>query len=152
VDSRSYKTVMANPQTVKKEWVLVDAENQALGRLTSRIAKILRGKHKPSFTPHTDCGDHVIVINAEKVKISGKKVQEKIYTRHTGYPGGQRFMTPAEALVKKPEFIIEEAIKGMLPKTRLGRACFRNLHVVKGTAHKYEAQKPKVLNFNETKI
>jgi large subunit ribosomal protein L13 len=152
VDSRSYKTVMANPQTVKKEWVLVDAENQALGRLTSQIAKILRGKHKPSFTPHTDCGDHVIVINAEKVKISGKKVQEKIYTRHTGYPGGQRFMTPAEALVKKPEFIIEQAIKGMLPKTRLGRACFRNLHVVKGAEHKYEAQKPKVLNFNETKI
>src|SRR5688572_32065923 len=104
---------MANPQTVKKEWVLVDAENQALGRLTSQIAKVLRGKHKPSFTPHTDCGDHVIVINAEKVKISGKKMQEKIYTRHTGYPGGQRFMTPAEALVKKPEFIIEEAIKGM---------------------------------------
>ena len=152
MDSRSYKTVMANPQTVKKEWVLVDAENQALGRLTSQIAKVLRGKHKPSFTPHTDCGDHVIVINAEKVKISGKKMQEKIYTRHTGYPGGQRFMTPEQALVKKPEFIIEEAIKGMLPKTRLGRACFKNLHVVKGAAHKFEAQKPKVLNLNETKI
>ncbi|MFI5203165.1 MAG: 50S ribosomal protein L13 [Flavobacteriales bacterium] len=152
MDSRSYKTVMANPQTVKKEWVLVDAENQTLGRFTSRIAKILRGKHKPSFTPHTDCGDHVIVINAEKIKISGKKMDDKVYTRYTGYPGGQRFMSPAEALVKKPEFIIEQAIKGMLPKTRLGRACFRNLHVVKGPTHKFEAQKPKVLNFNETKI
>lgn len=152
MDSRSYKTVMANPQTVQKNWLIVDAENQALGRLTSQVAKLLRGKHKPSFTPHTDCGDHVIVINAEKVKITGKKMQEKIYTRHTGYPGGQRFMTPEEALVKKPEFIVEQAIKGMLPKTRLGRACFRNLHVIVGTEHKYEAQKPQVLNLNETKI
>lgn len=152
MDAISYKTKFLNKQTVQKEWFIVDAENQPLGRVTSTIAKILRGKHKPGFTPHVDCGDHVIVINAEKVIFSGNKMENKQYVRHTGYPGGQRFMTPKEALAKKPAFIIEKAIKGMLPKTKLGREVFHNLHVVEGTAHKYEAQKPKVLNLNETKL
>lgn len=152
MDAISYKTKFLNNQTVKKEWFIVDAENQPLGRLTSQVAKILRGKHKPGYTPHVDCGDHVIVINADKVKFTGKKMDEKLYVRHTGYPGGQRFMTPKEAFAKKPGFVVEKAIKGMLPKTKLGRAVFGNLHVIEGTAHKYEAQKPKVLNFNDIKI
>jgi len=152
VDAISYKTKFLNKQTVKKDWFIVDAENQTLGRLTSNVAKVLRGKHKAGYTPHVDCGDHVIVINAEKVIFSGTKMEDKQYIRHTGYPGGQRFMTPKEALGKKPTFIIEAAIKGMLPKTKLGRAVFHNVHVMEGTAHKFEAQKPKVLNFNETKI
>lgn len=152
MDAISYKTKFLNNQTVQKEWFVVDAEGQTLGRLTSSVAKILRGKHKPGYTPHVDCGDHVIVINAEKVKFTGKKLGDKIYTRHTGYPGGQRFMTPKEAFAKKPGFVVEKAIKGMLPKTILGRKVFHNLHVVEGPNHKFEAQKPKVLNFNETKI
>jgi large subunit ribosomal protein L13 len=152
MDAISYKTKFLNKETVKKDWFIVDAENQTLGRLTSNVAKILRGKHKAGYTPHVDCGDHVIVINAEKVKFTGNKTEEKVYTRHTGYPGGQRFMTPKEALDKKPTFIVEKAIKGMLPKTKLGRAVFHNLHVIEGTAHRFEAQKPKVLNFNDIKI
>jgi len=152
VDAISYKTKFLNNQTVQKEWFVVDAENQPLGRLTSQVAKILRGKHKAGYTPHVDCGDHVIVINAEKIVFSGTKMDDKQYVRHTGYPGGQRFMTPKEALIKKPTFIVEKAIKGMLPKTKLGRAVFHNLHVIEGTEHKYEAQKPKKLNFNDIKI
>ncbi len=148
MDATSYKTKFLNKQTVQKEWFVVDAENQTLGRLTSAIAKVIRGKHKTGFTPHVNCGDHVIVINAEKVKFTGNKLDQKQYVRYTGYPGGQRFMTPSDALGRKPTFIIEKAIKGMLPKTKLGRDLFHNLHVVEGTAHKFDAQKPKALKLN----
>jgi large subunit ribosomal protein L13 len=124
VDTLSYKTISANKATVEKAWVVVDAENQILGRLCSEIAKIIRGKHKPSFTPHVDCGDQVIVINADKVRLTGKKMTDKVYIRHTGYPGGQRFSTPREVLVKNPRGVVEAAVKGMLPKNRLGRELF----------------------------
>ena len=120
MDTLSYKTISANVATVEKAWVVVDAENQIVGRLTSEIAKILRGKHKASFTPHVDCGDNVIVINAEKIRFTGKKMNNKVYTRHTGYPGGQRFATPREVLAKNPRGVVEAAVKGMLPKTKLG--------------------------------
>ena len=122
MDSLSYKTISLNAATVNKEWVVIDATNEVLGRLASQIAKILCGKNKPGYTPHVDCGDNVIVINAEKVKLTGKKLTDKVYVRHTGYPGGQRFATPAIQLTKKPEFVIEEAVRGMLPKNRLGEA------------------------------
>lgn len=144
----SYKTVSANKQTVDKKWVLVDAEGETLGRLASKVAYLLRGKHKPDFTPHVDCGDNVVVINACKVALSGKKVDEKEYVRHTGFPGGQRFSTPAELLKKQPNKIVENAIRGMLPKNRLGRDLFRNLHVNEGAEHKQDAQKPEKIDLN----
>mgnify|MGYP006307269775 CR=1 FL=1 len=148
MDTLSYKTVSANKTTVNKEWVVVDAENIVLGRLASEVAKILRGKHKPEFTPHVDCGDNVIVVNAEKVLLTGKKLTDKVYIRHTGYPGGQRTQTPKEVLAKYPERLIENAVRGMLPKNKLGRQLFRNLHVVVGPEHKHEAQKPKVVDLS----
>ena len=151
MDSLSYKTISANAATVNKEWVVIDATNEVLGRLSSQIAKILRGKHKPSYTPHVDCGDYVIVINAEKVKLTGKKMTEKVYVRHTGYPGGQRFATPAEYLSRKPEFVIEEAVRGMLPKTRLGDHIIKNLKVYAGAEHPHVAQNPKTIKLNEIK-
>jgi len=151
VDTLSYKTNSANKATVNKEWIIVDAEGLVLGRLASKVAKILRGKNKPSFTPHVDCGDNVIVVNAEKVALTGKKMSDKIYMRHTGYPGGQREQTATELLAKYPERIVEKAVKGMLPKNRLGRKLFGNLHVVIGAEHKYEAQKPKVVDLNTIK-
>jgi large subunit ribosomal protein L13 len=151
VDTLSYKTISANKATVNKEWVVVDAEDMVLGRLASKVAKMLRGKYKPNYTPHVDCGDNVIVINAEKVVMSGKKMTDKIYLRHTGYPGGQRKMTPQDILAKYPERLVEKAVKGMLPKTKLGSALYRNLHVVVGAEHKYEAQKPKVVDLNTIK-
>lgn len=120
MDSLSYKTISANASTVTKEWIVIDATNEVLGRLASQIAKILRGKNKPSYTPHVDCGDYVIVINAEKVKLTGNKMTEKVYTRHTGYPAASVSATPADYLAKKPTFIVEKAVKGMLPRTRLG--------------------------------
>jgi len=147
VETLSYKTISANKATIQKEWVLVDAENQVLGRLCSEIAKIIRGKHKPSFTPHTDCGDQVIVINADKVRLTGKKMTDKVYTRHTGYPGGQRFATPREVLAKNPRGVVEAAVKGMLPKNRLGRALFNNLFVYAGAEHPHAAQQPKEIKF-----
>ena len=131
MDSRSYKTISLNAATVQKEWVVIDATNEVLGRLASQVAKILRGKNKPGYTPHVDCGDYVIVINADKVKLTGDKMTDKVYVRHTGYPGGQRFATPADYLAKKPEFVIEHAVKGMLPTTRLGEAILKNLKVLK---------------------
>ena len=141
MNTLSYKTVSANKATVNKEWVIIDAEDKILGRLATVVASTLRGKHKTDFTPHVDCGDNVIVINAEKINLSGEKWSDKV--RHTGYPGGQRFTT-AEALLKKnPIGLIEKAVKGMLPKNRLGSALFRNLHVYAGTSHPHEAQKPK---------
>ena len=130
---------------------MIDATNEVLGRLASQIAKILRGKNKPSYTPHVDCGDYVIVINAEKVKLTGDKLTEKVYVRHTGYPGGQRFATAQDYLKKKPEFVIEEAVRGMLPKTRLGEAIFKNLKVYAGSEHPHAAQNPKAIKLNEIK-
>ena len=151
MDSLSYKTISANAATVTKEWVVIDATNEVLGRLASQIAKILRGKNKPGYTPHVDCGDYVIVVNAEKVKLTGDKLTEKVYVRHTGYPGGQRFATAQDYLKKKPEFVIEEAVRGMLPKTRLGEASFKNLKVYAGAEHPHAAQNPKAIKLNEIK-
>lgn len=151
MDTLSYKTISANKATAQKEWVLVDAEGQTLGRLASKVAKLLRGKYKPSFTPHCDCGDNVVIINAEKIQVSGKKFDSKNYLRHTGYPGGQRVTTIKQALEKHPERVIQHAVKGMLPKNRLGRDLFRNMYVYAGTEHMQEAQQPKNLDLNTLK-
>ncbi len=151
MDSLSYKTISVNAATATKEWVLIDATDMVLGRLASQVAKILRGKNKPSYTPHADCGDYVIVINADKVKLTGKKMDEKEYVRYTGYPGGQRFATPADFLKRKPAFVIEHAVKGMLPKTRLGEAIIKNLKVYAGAEHPHAAQSPKAIKLNEIK-
>ncbi len=145
----SYKTKSANAQTVDKKWVLVDADGQTLGRFASKVAFILRGKHKPSFTPHVDCGDNVVIVNAEKVVLTGMKAQTREYVRHTGYPGGQRTTTPEELFAKMPERVLEKAVRGMLPKTRLGRQMFRNLFVYKGAEHKQKAQQPQKIDINE---
>jgi large subunit ribosomal protein L13 len=147
VNTLSYKTISANKETVQKEWVVVDAQGEVLGRLASQIAALIRGKHKTNFTPHVDCGDNVIVINADKIRFTGKKMTDKIYVRHTGYPGGQRFTTPREMLDKHPERVIEHAVKGMLPKNRLGRRLFTNLHVYTGDNHPHAAQQPTVVKF-----
>ena len=148
MDAISYKTISANSKTVVKNWIIVDAEDQVLGRLTSEVAKILRGKHKPSYTPHVDCGDNVIIINAAKVRFTGKKMEQKEYIHHTGYPGGQRFATPIEWMNKKPEMIIENAVRGMLPKTKMGAENFRSLYVYAGAEHPHTAQKPKAVKFS----
>lgn len=151
MDTLSYKTVSANNATANKKWFVVDAEGQTLGRLASKVAKVIRGKHKPNFTPHVDCGDNVIVINAEKIAFSGTKLIDKEYVSYTGYPGGQRFTSAEEILKKHPERLIEKAIKGMLPKNKLGRKLYTNLKVYKGSEHKQEAQKPEVLNLDTFK-
>lgn len=151
MDTLSYKTVSANKATVTKEWVLLDAEGQALGRLSSIAAKFLRGKYKANFTPHVDCGDNVIIINAEKINLTGKKWDAKEYIRHTGYPGGQKSLTAMELFNKGPERLVEKAVKGMLPKNKLGAALFRNLKVYPGSNHDQEAQKPKTINLNDLK-
>ncbi|MFP4366268.1 MAG: 50S ribosomal protein L13 [Bacteroidales bacterium] len=151
MDTLSYKTVSANKATVKKNWVIVDAADQALGRLSSVVAIMLRGKHKPDFTPHVDCGDNVIVINAEKVKLTGNKRDQKYYIHHTGHPGGQRKVSFSRMQDKKPEAVIEKAVKGMLPKNRLGSELFRNLNVYTGNEHPHEAQQPKKINLNSIK-
>ena len=151
MDTLSYKTVSANKATVNKEWVVVDAEGQALGRLSSIVAKLLRGKFKANFTPHVDCGDNVVVINAEKINLTGKKWDSKEYIRHTGYPGGQRSLTATELFTKGPERLVENAVKGMLPKNKLGADLFRNLRVFPGSEHDLEAQKPKTINLNDLK-
>lgn len=151
VDSLSYKTISANASTVTKEWVVIDATNEVLGRLASQVAKILRGKNKPCYTPHADCGDYVIVINADKVKLTGKKMTDKVYVRYTGHPGGQRFATPADYLQRKPEFLVEKAVKGMLPRTRLGAAILKNLKVYAGAEHPHVAQNPKEIKLSEIK-
>ena len=151
MDSLSYKTISANAATVDKQWVVIDATDEVLGRLASQIAKILRGKNKPSFTPHVDCGDYVVVINADKVRLTGKKMTDKVYVRHTGYPGGQRFATPADYLQKRPTFVLEKAVRGMLPKNRLGDAIFRNLKVYAGAEHPHTAQTPRQIKLNEIK-
>lgn len=151
MDTLSYKTKSANKDTVEKNWVLIDAEDQVLGRMASKIAFILRGKHKPDYTPHVDCGDNVVVINAEKIKLTGAKMTDKQYIRHTGYPGGQRVTTPQEMIKKHPERIVEKAVKGMLPKNRLGRDLFRNLFVYAGDEHPHQGQEPKKLDLNSIK-
>jgi len=151
VDTLNYKTISANKGTVVKEWLHVDAEGHSLGRICSEIAKLLRGKHKPSFTPHVDCGDYVIVTNAGKVNLTGNKWESKTYIRHTGYPGGQRSLTAQELFGKDPSRLIEKAVKGMLPKNKLGAEIFRNLKVYNEADHGQEAQKPRTIKFDTTK-
>lgn len=149
MDTLSYKTVSLNKATVEKKWLVIDATDLALGRLSSRIALILRGKNKPGFTPNVDCGDNVIVINAEKVALKGKKMTNRVYVRYTGYPGGQRFSTPAEILAKRPTELIRRAVKGMLPKTRLGDKVLGNLYIYAGPEHPHQAQNPTEIKLNE---
>ena len=151
MEALSYKTVSASKETVNKGWILIDAEDQILGRLGSKVAYILRGKDKTNFTPHVDTGDNVIIINAEKVKLTGNKVAEKEYVRHTGYPGGQRFATPKLLLSKKPTEVIKLAVSGMLPKNKLGDALRRNVYIYAGAEHPHAAQQPKVINLNTIK-
>jgi large subunit ribosomal protein L13 len=142
VNTLSYKTVSANAKTVNKQWVVVDAQGEILGRLSSKIAMIIRGKNKPEYTPHVDCGDNVIVINADKIKLTGNKMSDKVYTSYTGYPGGQRFISPKELLAKHPTRVIEKAVRGMLPKTKLGAKLYTNLFVYVGSEHPHAAQSP----------
>ena len=149
MNTLSYKTVSANKNTVNKEWLLVDADGQTLGRLASKVAMLIRGKYKPNYTPHVDCGDNVVIINAEKIVLTGKKWTDKTYVRHTGYPGGQRTLTAKELFGKSPSRLVEKAIKGMLPKNKLGSALFRNLYVYNGAEHKQQAQSPKEFNLND---
>ena len=141
-------TFMANASNIERKWFVVDAEGKTLGRMASEVAKVLRGKHKPTFTPHVDTGDHVIVINADKIVLSGKKLLQKTYFRHSGYIGGTTFTTAERMLSDKPERMVELAIKGMLPKNRLGRQMYRKLNVYRGAEHPHEAQKPEVLELN----
>jgi large subunit ribosomal protein L13 len=148
VDTLSYKTISANKATAQKEWVVVDATDQVLGRLATKVAKLLRGKYKPSFTPHVDCGDNVIIINADKVKLTGNKWNDRIYLSHTGYPGGQREITPAKLMAKDVTKLYRKVVKGMLPKNRLGEAIIGNMYVYAGTEHNHQAQTPKVIDIN----
>ena len=149
MNTLSYKTVSANKNTVNKEWLLVDADGQTLGRLASKVAMLLRGKYKANYTPHVDCGDNIVIINAEKIVLTGKKWSDKTYIRHTGYPGGQRSLSAKELFDKDPTRLIERAIKGMLPKNKLGSAIFRNLYVYVGSEHNQQAQKPTLCNLND---
>ena len=154
MDTLSYKTISVNKETAKKEWVVVDATDQVVGRFCSKVAKLLRGKYKPTFTPHVDCGDNVIIINADKVRFTGKKETDKVYTHYTGSPGGQRFNTPAQLRTKKNgvEKIVRHAVKGMLPKGILGRHLLNNLYVFEGSElNGLEAQKPKSIDINQYK-
>ena len=153
MDTLSYKTISANAATVQKEWVVVDAKDQVLGRLASKVAKLLRGKYKPNYTPHVDCGDNVIIINADKFILTGKKMTERVYYTYTGYPGGQREHTPASILAKPngADKLMRRVVKGMLPKNRLGALLLGNLYVYTGTEHKHEAQQPKLIDINTLK-
>lgn len=150
MNTLSYKTISANKATVQKEWVVVDATDQVLGRLASKVAKLLRGKYKPSFTPHVDCGDNVIIINADKVILTGQKMTDRIYLRYSGYPGGQKKSNPAEILAKPngADRLLHKVVKGMLPKNRLGARLLTNLYVYPGAEHKHEAQQPKAIDIN----
>ncbi len=147
MDAQSYKTISANKATVNKRWFVVDAEGKTLGRLSSSIASVIRGKNKPDFTPHVDCGDNVIVLNAEKVALSRDKMTTKEYVSYSGFPGGQKFISARNLVAKKPEALVEKAVKGMLPKNKLGRAIFHNLFVYAGNEHPHQAQKPEILEF-----
>ncbi len=151
MDTLSYKTISANKATVQKEWVVVDATDLVLGRMGSKVAKLLRGKYKPSFTPHVDCGDNVVIINAEKVRLTGNKWTDRVYLRYTGYPGGQRNITPAKLMEKSSEKLIKKVVKGMLPKNRLGDKLLGNLYVYGGAEHPHEAQQPKTIDLNSLK-
>lgn len=146
MNTLSFRTVSANKKTVSKKWVVVNADAEILGRLSSKIAIIIRGKHKPDYTPHVDCGDHVIVVNAEKVRLTGNKWNDKQYVSYTGYPGGQRFITPKKLMDKHPRRMLEKAVRGMLPKNRLGDALIRNLYVYAGPEHPHAAQNPESIN------
>lgn len=150
MNTLSYKTISANKATVNKEWIVVDATDQVLGRFAAKVAKLLRGKYKPNFTPHVDCGDNVIVINADKVVLTGKKWTDRVYLRYTGYPGGQREITPAQ-MMQKPngaEKLMKKVVKGMLPKTKLGDRLLGNLYVYDGAEHPHQAQTPKTIDIN----
>jgi large subunit ribosomal protein L13 len=151
VDTLSYKTISANKATVNKEWVVVDADGQHLGRLASKVAKLLRGKYKPNFTPHVDCGDNVIIVNAEKVALTGNKWTDRIYLSYTGYPGGQKEHTPADLQKKGSDRLFRKVVKGMLPKNKLGDKLLGNMYVYDGAAHKHEAQQPKTVDINSLK-
>lgn len=151
MDTLTYKTISANKATAQKEWVVVDASGQTLGRLASKVAKLLRGKYKPSFTPHVDCGDNVIIINADKVVLTGNKWNDRVYLSYTGYPGGQREMTPAVLMSKGADRLMHKVVKGMLPKNKLGAAVLKNLYVYAGSEHNHEAQQPKSIDINTLK-
>jgi large subunit ribosomal protein L13 len=151
VDTLSYKTISANKATVKKEWVVVDATGQHVGRFGSKVAKLLRGKYKPEFTPHVDCGDNVIIVNAEKAVLTGNKWNDRIYHTFSGYPGGQKDITPAQLKAKGEDRLFRKVVKGMLPKNKLGDKLLGNLHVYAGSEHKHEAQQPKTLDINSLK-
>lgn len=151
MDTLSYKTISVNRETAQKEWVEIDATGQTLGRLSSKVAKLLRGKYKASFTPHVDCGDNVIILNAEKVILTGNKWTERTYYRYSGYPGGQREFSPADLLAKSPDRLFRKVVKGMLPKNKLGDAILNNLFVYAGNEHPHQAQKPKKIDINSLK-
>ncbi len=151
MDTLSYRTISVNKETADKQWILINAEGQVLGRLASHVAKMLRGKNKPSYTPHADCGDYVVIINAEKVVLTGKKLTDKEYVHYSGYPGGDKYHSPMEMLKRRPTYVIEEAVRGMLPRTRLGRAIFGNLHVYAGPEHPHQGQSPKEIDINTIK-
>lgn len=151
MDTLSYKTLYVNKETAKKEWVEIDATGQPLGRLCSKVAKLLRGKYKPSFTPHVDCGDNVIIVNADKVVLTGNKWTDRVYLRYSGYPGGQKESTPADLMAKGPDRLFRKVVKGMLPKNRLGAAILNNLYVYAGDSHPHQAQKPKKIDINTLK-
>ncbi len=151
MESLKYKTLTAKKENIKKEWLIVDAENQVLGRLATKVARLIRGKLKTNFSPNVDCGDNVIVINAEKVMLTGKKLTDKTYVRYTGYPGGQRFTTPKQLFAKNPIAVVEKAVKGMLPKNKLGSKLFKNLYVYAGQEHPHTAQQAKTVNLNSIK-
>ena len=151
MDTLSYKTLSANKETANKQWFVVDAEGQILGRMASKVAKILRGKHKTNFTPHVDCGDFVIILNAGKIVMSGNKMEDRKIFSHTGYPGGQKRISPSEMLAKDETSVVKHAIKGMLPKNKLGAAILKNCFIYAGSEHDQEAQKPAVLNLNDLK-
>ena len=151
MDTLSYRTISANKETVEKQWILLNAEGQVLGRLASHAAKMLRGKNKPYYTPHVDCGDNVVIINAEKVVLTGKKMTDKEYITYSGYPGGKKIHSPEELMKKRPIAVVEEAVRGMLPRTRLGRAIFGNLHVYAGPEHPHQGQAPKEIDINTIK-
>lgn len=147
MNTLSYKTESAKKETVERNWYVIDAEGEVVGRLCTKIASVLRGKHKPSYTPHVDCGDFIIVVNADKIRFTGNKMDDKAYVRYSGHPGGQKWATVKEMLDKKPRFIIENAVRGMLPKNKLGRAMIKKLFVYDGPDHNHEAQKPQAFEF-----
>jgi large subunit ribosomal protein L13 len=151
VDTLSFKTESATKASIQKEWLVVDATDQVLGRLGTKVANILRGKHKPNYTPNLDCGDNVIIINADKVKLTGKKWSDRVFFYHSGYPGGQREVTPAMLFAKSPEQLVLRTVKGMLPKSKLGRKVLSNLFVYSGPEHKHEAQQPRAIDLNTIK-